>query len=88
MGEEVDTITQSLRFSATVIFTVQAVMLVITTPALQSERILTGEHMGIALCHFELMANELGISTEFVIDEPDIPCKKEEEYIASFRFRI
>lgn len=46
MGEEVDTITQSLRFSATVIFTVQAVMLVITTPALQSESILTGEYIG------------------------------------------
>ena len=46
MGEEIDTITQSLRFSATVIFTVQAVMFVITTPALQSERILTGEHIG------------------------------------------
>lgn len=45
-GKEVDTITQSLRFSATVIFTGQAVMLVITTPALQSESILTGEHIG------------------------------------------
>lgn len=44
--------------------------------------------MGIALCHFELMANELGISTEFVIDEPKISCKNGEEYIASFRFRI
>ena len=45
MGEEVDTITQSLRFSATVIFTVQAVLFVITTPALQSESILIGEHI-------------------------------------------
>ena len=37
--------------------------------------------MGIALCHFELMANELGISTEFVIDEPEISCKNGEEYM-------
>lgn len=44
--------------------------------------------MGIALCHFELMANELGIRTEFVIADPNIPCKNEEEYTASFRFKL
>lgn len=44
--------------------------------------------MGIALCHFELMANELGICTEFVAEDPNIPCKNEAEYIASYKFII
>jgi len=41
--------------------------------------------MGIALCHFELMANELGIHTEFIIEDPIISCKNEVEYIASYK---
>lgn len=44
--------------------------------------------MGIALCHFELMAKELGICTEFIIAEPNITCKNEAEYIASYKFKL
>ena len=44
--------------------------------------------MGIALCHFELTAKEQCISTEFVIEEPNIPCKDGMEYIASYKFKI
>lgn len=44
--------------------------------------------MGIALCHFELMAKELGISTEFMIAKPHISCKEGMEYIASYRVKI
>ena len=44
--------------------------------------------LGIALCHFELMAEELGICTEFVIAEPGISCKDGMEYIASYKFKI
>ena len=42
--------------------------------------------MGIALCHFDLAAKELGIHTEFSISEPNIPCKEVVEYIASYRY--
>lgn len=44
--------------------------------------------MGIALCHFELMAKELGICTEFIIAEPDIPAKNDMEYIASYKIKF
>ena len=44
--------------------------------------------MGIALCHFELAAKELGICTEFAIADPNIPCKDGMEYIASYKFKI
>ncbi len=44
--------------------------------------------IGIALCHFELMAKELGIYTEFVTASPDIPCKNGAEYIASYKYNI
>lgn len=44
--------------------------------------------MGIALCHFELMAKELGIGTEFIIEEPNISCKNEAEYIASYKIKL
>ena len=44
--------------------------------------------LGIALCHFELMAKELGFNTEFVVAEPNIPCKNGAEYIASYRYKI
>ena len=44
--------------------------------------------MGIALCHFALTAKEQGISTEFVIEDPNIPCKDGIEYIASYKFKI
>ncbi len=39
--------------------------------------------LGIALCHFALTAGELGIGTELVLAEPDIPCKDGMEYIAT-----
>lgn len=44
--------------------------------------------LGIALCHFELMAKELGIYTEFVMEEPSISCKDGAEYIASYRYKM
>ncbi len=44
--------------------------------------------MGIALCHFDLTAKEMGIHTEFTIADPNIPCKSKAEYIASYRFKI
>ena len=44
--------------------------------------------LGIALCHFELMAKELGIDTEFVMEEPGIACKDGAEYIASYRYKM
>lgn len=44
--------------------------------------------MGIALCHFALTAKELGIGTEFMIDEPNIPKKDGIEYIASYKCKI
>ena len=40
--------------------------------------------MGIALCHFELMANEIGIKTAFIFNEPDITAKEGMEYIGSY----
>ncbi len=43
--------------------------------------------MGIALCHFELTANELGICTEFMIAEPNISCENGAEYIASYKIK-
>ena len=43
---------------------------------------------GIALCHFELTAKELGICTEFAVAEPNIPCKDGMEYIASYKFKL
>ena len=44
--------------------------------------------MGIALCHFELTAKEQGISTEFLIEEPNIHHEGGMEYIASYKFKI
>ena len=41
--------------------------------------------MGIALCHFELAANELGIKTAFEISDPGIVLPADTAYIASFR---
>jgi len=44
--------------------------------------------IGIALCHFELMANELGICTKFVIADPNLSDQNELEYIASYQYKI
>lgn len=42
--------------------------------------------LGIALCHFDVMARDLGIDTEFVIEDPNIPCRDGMEYVASYRY--
>lgn len=41
--------------------------------------------LGIALCHFDLTAKELGLQTEFVTAQPNIAMKDGMEYIASYR---
>lgn len=41
--------------------------------------------LGIALCHFDLMAKELGFHTEFVTAQPNIAMKDGMEYIASYQ---
>ncbi len=42
--------------------------------------------MGIAMCHFELTARELGLTGDWVIDEPDIKKPDEStEYTVSWR---
>lgn len=43
--------------------------------------------MGIALCHFELAARELGVKAEFEISDPGIAAPVDTVYIASFLFR-
>lgn len=43
--------------------------------------------LGIALCHFELTAKEVGLSPEFVISEPKICCENDVEYIASYKLK-
>lgn len=42
--------------------------------------------LGIALCHFDLAAKELGMTAEFSLAEPDITVKEGMEYIASYLF--
>ena len=44
--------------------------------------------MGIALCHFDLMAKELGFHTEFVTAQPNIAMKDGMEYIASYQINL
>ena len=40
--------------------------------------------MGIALCHFALAAQEKGLNTQFVQDDPKLMSNVDAEYIASF----
>ncbi len=40
--------------------------------------------MGIALCHFESAAKELGFAVTFSADSPDAPRREDMQYIASF----
>ena len=40
--------------------------------------------LGIALCHFELMAKELGYDVAFTVSDPDLPLSEGVEYIATF----
>ena len=42
--------------------------------------------MGIALCHFDLAAKELGLSPRFVQENPNLETANGEEYIASYLF--
>ncbi len=42
--------------------------------------------MGIALCHFDAAANELGIGTAFEISDPGIDAPDDTVYIASFKY--
>lgn len=43
--------------------------------------------MGIALCHFDLSAQEAGMATEFMTDRPDIENADGLAYIASYKIR-
>lgn len=40
--------------------------------------------MGIALCHFSLAAEELGLSLQFCTNDPEITAEADMEYIASY----
>lgn len=40
--------------------------------------------LGVALCHFELAAQEAGLDVLFAITDPDIPAVADMEYIASY----
>lgn len=40
--------------------------------------------LGIALCHFELVAKECGLAAEFAIEDPGIGTETDTEYIASY----
>jgi len=41
--------------------------------------------MGIALCHFDLIAKEKGLNIELMLKDPEIPSSQDMEYIASYR---
>ncbi len=42
--------------------------------------------IGIAMCHFELAARELGLEGQWVVDEPDLPKPGETiEYVVTWR---
>ena len=41
--------------------------------------------LGIALCHFEIAANEEGIAGRFVRKDPQLVTAENTEYIASYR---
>ena len=43
--------------------------------------------LGIALCHFALVAEADGLSAEFCIDDPGIAAGSDMEYIASYQFQ-
>ena len=40
--------------------------------------------LGIALCHFELMAKELGYDVTLSVSDPGLPQSEGVEYIATF----
>lgn len=40
--------------------------------------------MGVALCHFQLAAEEDGMDVRFAVADPGLPMEKEMEYIASY----
>lgn len=41
--------------------------------------------VGIALCHFELTAQEIGLNVEFFKDAPELTAPSDVEYVASYR---
>ncbi len=43
--------------------------------------------MGIALCHFEVAAEECGFDVSFEFDDPMLPVEKDLHYMATYRFR-
>ena len=43
--------------------------------------------MGIALCHFEVMAKECGLDVFLTIEEPSIPMQDEMQYIATYTIK-
>lgn len=43
--------------------------------------------LGIALCHFDLVAKESGLTAEFAIEDPGIRTEADTEYIASYIIR-
>lgn len=43
--------------------------------------------IGIAMCHFKLIAEESGLEPEMIIADPGITVKNGEEYIATYKFR-
>ena len=43
--------------------------------------------MGIALCHFEIVAKECGLDAFFTIEDPSIPMQDEMQYIATYTIK-
>jgi len=43
---------------------------------------------GIALCHFDLTAQDAGLNPRFLLSDPGLPLEEGMEYIASYRFTL
>ena len=43
---------------------------------------------GIALCHFDLAAQEAGLNPQFQLSNPGLPLEDGTEYIASYKVTI
>ena len=41
--------------------------------------------MGIAMCHFELSAKELGLKGSWVVEDPALPLPDKTEYVVTWR---
>jgi len=44
--------------------------------------------VGIALCHFDLAAQEAGLQPQFLLSDPGLPLDNGMEYIASYRVKL